>query len=95
MQYARNQVDNLWNLAHKLGYGAYFPLDNKELASIDDHYYVQEIAGIPMVEIIDRSGPDGSFFPHWHRTTDDITHIDKATLKATGQTVLEVLYREK
>jgi Zn-dependent M28 family amino/carboxypeptidase len=95
MQYASSQVDHVWNLAHKLGYGAYFPLALKDMASLDDHYFIQEIAGIPMVEIIDRSGTDGEFFPHWHKTTDDINTIDKATLKATGQTVLEVIYREK
>jgi glutaminyl-peptide cyclotransferase len=95
LQYARAQVDMVWNMAHTLGYGVYFPLAIKDIASIDDHYYVQEIAGIPMVEIIDRHEMTGEFFPHWHKTTDDIEHIDKATLKAVGQTVLEVLYREK
>ncbi|MEM1000605.1 MAG: M28 family peptidase [Bacteroidota bacterium] len=95
LQYARPQVDMVWNTAHNLGYGAFFPLAEKDIASIDDHYYVQEIAGIPMVEIIDRDINTGEFFPHWHTVKDDITSIDKATLKATGQVVMEVLYREK
>ena len=95
LQYAQPETDNLWNIAHQLGHGAYFPLANKDYASIDDHYFVMEIAGIPMVEVIDRSVTTGEFFPHWHKTTDDMAAIDRATLKAVGQTVLEVLYREQ
>jgi aminopeptidase-like protein len=48
-----------------------------------------------MVEVIDRNITTGEFFPHWHTATDDLNVIDKATLKATGQVVLEVLYQEK
>lgn len=94
LQYAKPQVDRVWSMAYQLGYGAYFPLVNLDFASVDDHYYIMEMAGIPMVEIIDRNMQTGEFFPHWHKTTDDINQIDKATLKATGQTVMEVLYRE-
>ena len=64
------------------------------MASIDDHFYVMELTGIPMVEVIDRNMNTGEFFPHWHKTTDDIEAIDRATLKAVGQTTLEVLLRE-
>jgi hypothetical protein len=35
------------------------------------------------------------FFEYWHTTKDDISIIDKQTLKAVGQTLLEVIYREK
>lgn len=94
-QNAPTETDKVWNMAHNLGYGTYFPLARKEFASIDDHYFVMQGAQIPMVEIIDRNLETGEFFPHWHTTTDDITQIDRASLKAVGQTVLEVLYREK
>lgn len=95
LQHARDYVNKVWNIAHNLGYGAYFPMDIKDFASIDDHYFIQEIAGIPMVEVIDRDLLTGKFFPHWHTVKDDLDIIDKASLKATGQTMLEVLYREK
>jgi glutaminyl-peptide cyclotransferase len=95
LQYASTETDRLWNIAHSLGYGSYFPLQKKDYASIDDHYFVMQIAGIPMVEVIDRSLTTGEFFPHWHTTTDDMAAIDRQTLKAVGQTVLEVLYREQ
>lgn len=95
LQYAGPETDRLWNTAQHLGYGSYFSLERKDYASIDDHYFVMEIAGIPMVEVIDRSLTTGEFFPHWHTTTDDLAAIDRNTLKAVGQTVLEVLYREQ
>jgi Zn-dependent M28 family amino/carboxypeptidase len=95
LQYAGPETDRLWNTAQHLGYGSYFSLERKDYASIDDHYFVMEIAGIPMVEVIDRSLTTGEFFPHWHTTTDDMAAIDRNTLKAVGQTVLEVLYREQ
>ena len=62
----------------------------------DDHYYVNSIAGIPCIDIIqtDASSPTG-FGSYWHTTKDNMDIIDKATLKAVGQTVLEVVYSEK
>lgn len=95
LQYAKKQTDNLWQIAQDLGYGSYFSQVFTDFASIDDHFFVMDGAGIPMIEIIDRNINSGEFFPHWHKATDDLSNIDKATLKATGQTVLEVLYREK
>jgi glutaminyl-peptide cyclotransferase len=93
LQNAPQQTENVWSIAAQLGYGNYFSAAMTGFESIDDHYFVMEGAGIPMVEVIDRDISSSEFFPHWHRTTDDISNIDKATLKATGQTMLEVLYR--
>jgi glutaminyl-peptide cyclotransferase len=95
LQNARAETDKVWSTAALLGYGNYFSAAMTDYASIDDHYFVMEGAGIPMVEVIHRDLSTGDFFPHWHTTTDDISSIDKATLKATGQTMLEVLYREQ
>lgn len=95
MQLAANQVNHYWSIGHQLGYGTYFPTGDFGVATIDDHFFVMEIAKIPMVEVIDRNVNTGEFFPHWHKVTDDLSQIDKATLKAVGQTTLEVLMREK
>lgn len=95
LQQALNETEKVWSIAAQLGYGNYFSNANTEFASIDDHYFVMAGTGIPMVEVIHRDVTKGDFFPHWHTTTDDLNAIDKATLKATGQVVLEVLYREK
>jgi glutaminyl-peptide cyclotransferase len=95
MQNAPRETENVWSIAALLGYGNFFAGANTGFESIDDHYFVMQGAGIPMVEIIHRDISSSEFFPHWHRTTDDISNIDKATLKATGQVMLEVLYREQ
>ncbi|MFN8395371.1 MAG: M28 family peptidase [Bacteroidia bacterium] len=94
-QNALRETENLWSIAAQLGYGNYFSGAVTGFSSIDDHFFVMDGTGIPMVEVIDRNITSGEFFPHWHTTTDDINAIDRATLKATGQSVLEVLYREK
>lgn len=95
LQNALRETENLWSIAAQLGYGNYFSGAVTNFSSIDDHFFVMDGTGIPMVEVIDRNITSGEFFPHWHTTTDDINAIDRATLKATGQSVLEVLYREK
>ena len=95
LQMARPYVDRLWTIAHQLGYGIHFPVAELDISSIDDHYFIMKIAGIPMVEIIDRNEITGDFFPHWHKTTDDLSQIKPEILKMVGQVVLEVLLREK
>jgi hypothetical protein len=62
----------------------------------DDHYFVNKIAGIPMIDIIHHSEGTSSKFPaHWHTVNDNINVISKSTLKAVGQTLSEVIYAEK
>ncbi|AMM50495.1 glutamine cyclotransferase [Rufibacter sp. DG15C] len=94
--YAKNVVDNIWKAAHSMGFSDYFPYQNS--ASItDDHYYVIQNAEIPMADIIayDATSPDGYFGPYHHRHADNMQIIDKNTLKAVGQTVLQVVKSEK
>jgi len=92
MQYAPSIVNKVWDKASSLGYGNYFT--SKQVGSItDDHYYVNKIAKIPMIDIIDYSDSDG-FGDFWHTQEDNLTVIDKATLNAVGQTLLHVIYNE-
>jgi glutaminyl-peptide cyclotransferase len=65
-------------------------------AITDDHYYVNTVAGIRMIDIIEynMADPDDYFGPYHHRHTDTMDIISKNTLKAVGQTVLHVLYNE-
>ena len=61
----------------------------------DDHIPVNE-AGIPTVDIIPFY-PDcrqSSFGPTWHTINDDMEHLDINTLKAVGQTLIQVIYSE-
>ena len=38
---------------------------------------------------------NSSFGPTWHTVNDNINNIDRNTLKAVGQTVMDVIYNEK
>ena len=35
------------------------------------------------------------FYENWHTLKDDMDGIDRNTLKAVGQTIMEVIYKEK
>ncbi len=95
LQYAKDVVSKVWAAAETVGYGSYFP--NSEGGMItDDHVPVNENAKIPTIDIIPYY-PDcqqSNFGPTWHTIDDDMEHIDKNTLKAVGQTVIQVLYSE-
>jgi glutaminyl-peptide cyclotransferase len=95
MQYARNIVDKVWRAGNKIGYSDYFKYINAP-AITDDHYYVNTVAGIRMIDIIEynMADQDDYFGPYHHRHTDNMDIISKNTLKAVGQTVLHVLYNE-
>jgi glutaminyl-peptide cyclotransferase len=94
-QYAPSIVAKVWGTANRIGYGQYFVY--KEAGPItDDHAYVNEYAKIPMIDIIDHDlSGDNYFGSYWHTHNDNMSIIDKKTLKAVGQTLLEVVYNEK
>ena len=94
MQYAPSVVQTLWNTASRLGYGQYFPELNGGPIT-DDHMAPNLIAKIPTVDIIHLSTTTGSFFPDWHTAEDDMRNIDKNTLKAVGQTLVQAVYNEQ
>jgi hypothetical protein len=83
----------VWNLGRAMGKGQYFQ-DRAVQGIIDDHYFVNKIAGIPMIDIINKppNNPQG-FGAHWHTHQDDIGIIDRNTLAAVGQVVTAVVYR--
>lgn len=91
-QFAGDKQRNIWDIANRLGYGSYF-LYQDGGAITDDHVVVNQMANIPCVDIINLQD-GGSFGPYWHTHEDNIDVIDKRTLKAVGQTVLQVLYEE-
>ncbi len=93
MQFAPTVVNNVWQTASQLGYSQYF-VDTPGSAIVDDHVAPNTIAKIPMIDIIHTNIGTGGFFPAWHTAEDDMSNIDRATLKAVGQTVLQVLYNE-
>lgn len=92
---ANNVMKKIWNAAHELGYGNTF-IKEKGGEITDDHIYVNRYRQIPCVDIIHYdSNSDTGFNPTWHTIDDTIENIDRATLQAVGQTVLQVIYNEK
>ena len=95
-QYAPNIVEKVWAAAEVAGYGSYFPRQDGGYIT-DDHIPVNEHAKIPTIDIIPfyPDCPQSSFGPTWHTIHDTMEHIDKNTLKAVGQTVVQVLFSEE
>ena len=85
-------VEKVWTTARKLGYGRYF-INANGAAITDDHQYVMAGRSIPCIDIIhlDPSTSHG-FGAYWHTHNDTMDSVDRETLKAVGQTVLEVIY---
>lgn len=95
IQYAPGIVRSVWATAADLGYSHLF-VDQDAFGISDDHTAVNEIAKIQMIDMIDLRAVNGGFeFGSFHHThADNLANIDKSTLKAVGQTLLQVLYRE-
>lgn len=84
----------VWSEAEQLGFGDRFI--RKIGGAVTDDHVVLTRAGIPTTDIIEINHPvTGSFNPTWHTAADNLSNIDKNTLKAVGQTVLNVIYKEK
>lgn len=97
LYFAENVVEKVWGTANKLGYGQYFI--NKKMppntAITDDHKYVNNMAKIPSIDIIHYDPQTLDFGPFHHTHADNMEVIDKNTLKAVGQTLLQVIYNER
>lgn len=95
-RYADNIVEKIWSTARQLDYGKFF-ISRDGGAIMDDHVPVNQNMGIPCVDIINyKIESQNESFPAWHHTiNDNMDNISKETLEAVGQTVLEVIYKEK
>ncbi|MFM8450291.1 MAG: M28 family peptidase [Haliscomenobacter sp.] len=95
LQYAGPVVQKIWKLAQSMGYSHYF-VNEQTNPVTDDHYFVNTIARIPMVDIINQPPDSETGFPaHWHTDKDNLAAIDRFTLGAVGQLMLAVIYREE
>lgn len=94
MDYAPTLMKDVWKTAANLGYSKYFePKRTKPI--VDDHLYINKLIGIPTIDIIEYSESTPTNFGHyWHTHKDNMDIIDKATLKAVGQTVLTYVVTE-
>ena len=87
--------NKVWRKAYDLGYRPYFSNELGTMIS-DDHIPMNQIAGIPTIDIIDLH-PESSneCFPEvWHTLNDNLEHIDKTTLGMVGDVLLHVIYEE-
>jgi len=92
VQYASGIVNKVWGYGHHLGYSDFFQMRESHPIT-DDHIPVNEVANIPMINIIDYS-PDYGFGHYHHTHSDNMEIIDKHTLKVVGETVLFTIYQE-
>ncbi len=94
-EYAPQIVDKVWAAARVAGYESMFPNDQGGYVT-DDHIPVNKTAKIPTVDIIPYypNCQQSSFGPTWHTVNDTMENIDRNTLKAVGQTIIQVLFSE-
>ena len=88
-------TNKVWPRAFDLGYRPYF--SNELGAPIsDDHLPMNQLAGIPTIDIIDLqpNSSNGCFPEVWHTVNDNLDHIDKTTLGMVGDVLLHVIYEE-
>lgn len=91
-RYAPHTVKKVWSIANRLGYSDYFRYyDSPEI--VDDHSYINRLTSIKMINIIEHDPEGDSYFgPYWHTHNDNMDIIDKKTLKAVGQTLVQVIF---
>lgn len=95
-QKAESVQQVVWGAASTAGYGSFFPYKDGGYIT-DDHLPINENLNIPCIDIIPYY-PDceqSSFGPTWHTVNDNMQNISKETLKAVGQTLVQVLYQQK
>ncbi len=95
MRHAPGVVNQVWGEAVKLGHADLFVNDRfGEL--VDDHVFINDAARIPTIDIINlptNPGANSTFGHYWHTHQDNMSVIDKHTLGAVGDVLLQVLYK--
>ena len=93
-RFAPGLLDKVWKLAQSMGRQDRFVDANIGYAT-DDHYFVNVLAGWPMIDVIYRPlDGSNSFGKHWHTHDDDMDIISRETLGDVGQVMTAVIYRE-
>lgn len=94
MTFAPQVMQKVWDTANRLGYSTFF-LYEKTSPITDDHLFINQIANIPMIDIINyRIDQDPIFGKRWHTHDDNMEGIDSLTLKAVGTTVATFVYEQ-
>lgn len=95
MEFAPAIVNKVWKTAAAIGYGDRFIQETKYFVGTDDHVPINKVLRIPSIDIIQYDPATQAFGPYWHTHDDNMDVIDRETLKAVGQTVQEVVWKER
>lgn len=94
VHYAPRVLQKVWKIAHDLGYNKFF-LNDKTSGITDDHQFVNEIARIPMIDILNRPlGTKYGFVHHHHTQKDDLPIIEPNSLDMVGSVLIKLIYLE-
>jgi glutaminyl-peptide cyclotransferase len=94
MEFAPSIVNKVWDHAQRLGYSHVFIRKTQEPVT-DDHYFVNTIARIPMINIVHYEPGIGYFGTFHHSQKDNLDLISKEMLGIVGTTVLNTIYYEQ
>lgn len=91
-RYAREYLNVVWDKARQLGYSDLF-IASDGAGVTDDHVSVNEILGIPCIDIIDTRTDDQTFYPHWHTTHDTYDKLSISTIQKVGNVLTSLLWK--
>ncbi len=81
-------VENVWDVAKRLGYQQYFRADSAGRHTLtDDHVELQK-TGIRAIDVVDFD------YPPWHTPEDDLSQVSAASLQVVGDVAMAVLRLE-
>jgi glutaminyl-peptide cyclotransferase len=85
--------DKIYSLANSMNMSDLFPNENGG-AITDDHIFVMRGTRIPVVDLISMPNQSPRVFGKHHHTHDDnMSIIDKTTLKSVGQLIMALVWR--
>lgn len=93
LRYARDVMVRTWDAATRADAASLFVAENGGYAQ-DDHVPMNEIAGIPTIDIIPFVGGEHTFGATWHTVNDTPANISRETLRGVGQTLLQLISEE-
>lgn len=95
LKYAESTVQRLWETAKTVGATSVF-VDADGGWATDDHVPMNEVAGVPTVDVVPYiANAERSFGATWHTTSDTPDHISSETLRLVGQTLLQMIFEEQ
>lgn len=93
VEYAPSIVDKVWSTAAQMGRSNIF-VNQVQGDITDDYDPVNQIARIPMIDIVHYDPVYGYFGDYHHSTKDNLELIDKEILGTVTQVLVQVIYNE-